>query len=63
MRQHCQVCEQVVDGPFCPDGTCKPCHIDVSWEDCCDKTWNAKLLLQQGRSVEEIRRLYPEARI
>lgn len=64
MSATCTVCEKVVDGPFCPDGACKSCHVDLSFEDCSDKTWNARLLLRQGvRSRQDILKIYPDARI
>jgi hypothetical protein len=48
---------------LCSDDRCKECHVSCSWEDCTDGTWNARMLLSTGHPREEVKWLYPEARI
>ena len=47
----------------CPDGYCRKCHVSLSFEDCCDGTWSARLLLGQGAPIGMVKRAYPRARI
>jgi hypothetical protein len=48
----CKSCKKEVK-EVCDDGFCRKCHIDLTFEDCCDGTWTAKLSLRNGRSIEE----------
>lgn len=58
----CTSCEKEVE-EVCGDGFCRECHVDLSFEDCCDGTWLAKQNLAKGRSIEETKEFYPNARI
>ncbi|GAG00098.1 unnamed protein product [marine sediment metagenome] len=58
----CASCEREVD-EVCQDGFCRRCHVSLSFEDCCDGTWAARISMLNGRSVEEARKIYPDARI
>jgi len=62
MAERCNICDKET-AELCPDGVCRCCHKSVSWEDCCDGTWNAKQMRRAGHTVEEIQELYPNARI
>jgi hypothetical protein len=61
-RARCASCNSRAK-EFCPDGYCRSCHKSLSFEDCCDGTYNAKNLLELGHSRKEIKELYPDARI
>lgn len=37
----CVSCSQEVE-EVCGDGFCRDCHVDLSFEDCCDGTWVAR---------------------
>jgi len=56
----CQVCGNEAD-EYCHDGTCRSCHVSVSWEDCVTGTWNARMMIKNGHTVEYAKQLYPEA--
>lgn len=58
----CVDCGKEAD-EVCGDGFCRGCHVDLSFEDCCDGTWLARQNLAKGRSVEETKVLYPGAKI
>ena len=58
----CLICERTVD-ERCPDGNCRACHQSLSWEDCCDGTWNARLAVRNGHPQDEVKKLWPNARI
>lgn len=58
----CILCENEVD-ELCPDEVCRECHVDLTFEDCCDGTWLAQQNLAKGRSIEETKKLYPDAKI
>jgi len=58
----CTSCKKEVK-KVCPDGFCRECHVDLNFEDCCDGTWAARQNLAKGRSVEETKMIYPNARI
>lgn len=47
---------------LCPDLYCRDCHESLTFEDCCDGTWNARQALRV-HSIEAVRRMYPRARI
>lgn len=57
----CVSCKKEVD-EICPDEFCRNCHVSISFEDCCDETWLAEQNLKKGRSIEETKQLYPNAR-
>ena len=59
---NCNICGDEAD-EFCPDGNCRPCHKSLSFEDCCDGTYNAKNLLVLGHTRKEVKELYPDASI
>ena len=56
----CQLCGKTAD-EYCPDGNCRACHISLTFEECVSKTWNARMLLRNGHSREEVLELYPLA--
>ena len=58
----CYECEKESD-KVCPDGFCRDCHGDLGFEDCCDGTWLARQNLAKGRSVEDTKKIYPNAKI
>jgi len=58
----CESCKKEAD-EVCPDGCCRECHVSLSFEDCCDGTWNARQVLAGGLPIEEVRKAYPDARI
>lgn len=68
MLMKCCFCKNEVDD-VCPDGACEACHDpdeypgSVSWSDCCDGTYSARMLLRLGHSKEEIKKNYPDAKI
>ena len=58
----CESCKKEVS-EVCRDGFCRKCHVDLTFEDCCDKTWDAHLLLESGLSLEEVKKIYPTAKV
>lgn len=58
----CVNCGGQVD-EVCPDGYCRKCHHDLSFEDCCDGTFTAKVLLNTGLPKEYVLEAYPKARM
>lgn len=58
----CQMCGKK-NVPLCPSLVCECCHKSLTFEDCCDGTFNAKMLLRLGRSREHIKEMYPDAKI
>lgn len=48
---------------LCQDDVCRNCHTSVTWDDCTSGTWNAKILLQNGHTKEEVLAIYPDAKI
>jgi hypothetical protein len=59
----CDGCGAIVE-EVCPDLYCRECHVSVSFEDCCDSTYNAKAMIEAGlRTVEQARKEWPRARI
>ena len=62
-EQFCNVCDEIVPGPFCQDGACKTCHKSVSWEDCTDGTYSARNMLENGWPRATVLSNYPNARI
>ena len=59
---HCQNCNAIAE-EICPDGYCRACHVDLSFEECNDGTWSAQILLDSGSDPGRVRGLYPDARI
>ena len=56
-------CGQEVD-ERCGGDHCRDCHVSLTFEDCVDGTWNAQQLLNAGvRTKENIKEIYPDARI
>lgn len=47
---------------LCPDLACEDCHKSLSFDDCCDGTWNVEKLLSNGRDPKDLRPLYPSAK-
>ena len=45
----------------CPDRYCKKCHVSIGWEECCTRTYNVRMLLKNGHTIEELKKLYPNA--
>lgn len=33
---------------LCPDGGCRACHVSLSFEECCDGSWAARLRRDAG---------------
>lgn len=59
----CNICGQLAsEDDTCPDGNCRACHVSLSFEDCCDGTWNARVALKL-HPIEEVRRRYPNAKL
>jgi len=58
----CIGCDKEVK-EVCRDGFCRACHVDLSFEDCCDGTWLERQNLAKNRSVEGTKKLYPNAKI
>lgn len=58
----CNLCD-TPSRVLCPDGACVSCHKLISFEECATGTFNAKQLLRLGYPIEEVKRLYPEARL
>ena len=48
----------------CPGGYCRKCHVSLSFEDCCDGTWDARMMMRGGIfTKEDVKKIYLEARI
>jgi len=58
----CVICGKETE-ELCPDGVCRDCHVSVSFEDCCDGTWNAKMALRDGVPFELVKKIHPNARV
>ncbi|KKL98768.1 hypothetical protein LCGC14_1821140 [marine sediment metagenome] len=58
----CLLCEKEVK-EVCGDEVCRKCHVSLSFDDCCDGTWAAQRSLKNGKTVEEAKYLYPDAKI
>jgi hypothetical protein len=58
----CVLCNKEVE-EVCGGEVCRECHVDLTFEDCCDGTWAARISMAHGRSLEEAKKIYPNARI
>lgn len=47
----------------CGDGVCRDCHKSLTFEECNEGTWSAKILLSLGRTKEHVLEIYPDAKI
>ena len=47
---------------LCSDGYCRKCHVSISFEDCINKTFEAKKLLSSFPRCW-VKKLYPDAGI
>lgn len=48
----------------CGGDHCRDCHVSLSWEDCVDGTYSARVLLRAGaRTRDDLLEQFPEARI
>ena len=43
----------------CGNGFCRNCHVDLTFEDCINKTWDAQVRLSNGYDIEGARKRYP----
>lgn len=48
---------------LCNDLVCRKCHVSVSFEDCVDGTWSARMRIAAGVPREFVKKIYPEAKI
>lgn len=62
MTSKCTVCGKMTI-ELCGDLVCRECHVSLSFEDCCDGTWAARLDLANGVSYEMAKEMHPNARI
>jgi hypothetical protein len=58
----CAECKKKVT-EVCPDGYCEECHVSCSWEDCTTGAFSAQQMLSNGHTLEETKKLYPNAKI
>ena len=58
----CIICEKETD-ELCKDQICRECHITCSWDDCTNKTFEAKVLISNGLDRDYVKTLYPKAEI
>ena len=58
----CVMCGKETD-ELCPDEVCRECHKSLSFEDCCDGTWSARLELKAGVPLDIVKTMHPEAKI
>jgi len=56
----CTICGREAE-ELCPDGVCRACHVSVSWDDCNNKTWDARLSLQAGVPLDLVKKIHPQA--
>ena len=53
-KLRCVNCGKIVK-EVCPDGYCRDCHVSLSFEDCCDGTWSARMMKRTGWPKEKIK--------
>lgn len=42
------LCDETDTDERCPDGNCRACHKSLTFEECCDGSWNARIRASAG---------------
>jgi len=58
----CEICGKMTE-ELCPDLVCRDCHVSLSFDDCCDGTWSARLDLASGTPYDMVKKMHPDAKI